>query len=78
MANDYLRDYENGGCRIKHIIDMAKAGGHRSIWFTIFQNHPEVLEKLISDFPGTASQCFDAANRYKPLPRNPGKGGDII
>lgn len=77
-ATEVLKDYEKGECKVSHIIKMAQSDGHWSIWFTIFEKHPEVRGRLISDFPDTASQCFDASNGFAPLPRNPQNNGDPV
>jgi uncharacterized protein (TIGR02646 family) len=78
LATRYLNKYINGEVSVDVIIDLAKAEGHWSIWFTVFANHDQVLEKLISDFPGTAADCFDANNHYRPIERNPSNINDPV
>ncbi len=55
------------------IIKAAKREGNWSIWFTVFSGMDAILSRLISDFPGTSSECFDAGNHYAPVERNPGQ-----
>lgn len=58
-----------GRADVAEIIRMAKLLGYWSVWFTVFKGHDEVRERLITDFPGTCSSCFDAHNHYEPLKR---------
>ncbi len=71
QAQRYLSKYHDGKVDVDTIIDLAKAVGHWSIWFTIFKGEDEVLKRLISDFEGTANACFNADNHYEPIYRNP-------
>lgn len=73
LANKYLLKYNAGTVEIDTIIDLVKARGGWSIWFTVFRGKDDVLEKLIDCFEGTAARCFDAANHYEPIERNPGQ-----
>lgn len=73
LANRYLRKYEEGKVRLDAIIDLVKAAGGWSIWFTVFKGKDEVRKALINKFPGTSSKCFDYNNHYEPVNRNPGK-----
>jgi uncharacterized protein (TIGR02646 family) len=41
------------------IADLAVETGYWSVWFTVFQNNPDILSRLIKKFPGTSSECFD-------------------
>ena len=73
IATDMLNDYNaNDTACLKYLIQVAKARGGWSIWFTVFKGHDEVRKALINEFPGTAAQCFDANNHYEPIDRNPG------
>lgn len=72
FAERYKDRYEKGKCDLDCLIEYIKVSGCWSIWFTVFSDHDEVKERLISDFPGTASECFDADNHYNPIERNPG------
>lgn len=47
---------------------LAPAKGFFSIWMTVFAGHPEMLNRLIAAFPGTAANCFDATGRPKKRP----------
>ncbi len=55
------------------IESLALAKGYWSIWMTIFQDDPDMLCRFINAFKGTASDCFDSTNRYKPVSRNGGQ-----
>lgn len=72
-ANRYLKKYENGETQLDSIIDLVKAEGGWSIWFTVFKGKDEVREALIKEFPGTSAKCFDSKNHYEPVNRNPNK-----
>ncbi|MES2062470.1 MAG: HNH endonuclease [Bacteroidota bacterium] len=56
----------------KGIVYAAKECGFFSLWYNKFINEPEVMRQLTDNsiIPGTASNCFDAANGYKPKGRN--------
>lgn len=77
FAERYKKRYENGYLNLDCLIDYVKVVGCWSIWFTVFEGHDEVRERLISDFPGTATQCFDPGNHFNPIERNPGKEDPI-
>ena len=77
-AQRYLSKYRDGRADVETIIDLAKAEGHWSIWFTVFTGYNEVRKALIESFPGTAACCFDAANNYEPINRNPGNQEDPV
>jgi hypothetical protein len=78
LAITYLNKYVSGEIKVDCIIDLVKSRGHWSIWYTVFANYDQVLEKLISEFPGTAAGCFDAKNHYCPIWRNPANINDPI
>ena len=40
------------------VLDAARYCGFFSVWFTVFDQHPEVKLELIDRFPGTAASCF--------------------
>ena len=71
MANRYKEKYNAGLADVETIVDLVKSRGGWSIWFTVFKGHDEVRKALL-EFPGTAKQCFDAANHYEPIDRHPG------
>lgn len=77
-AQRYLDKYNEGKADIETIIDLAKAEGHWSIWFTAFLNHDEVRRRLIESFPGTSRNCFDPDNHYEPVNRNPDNDEDPV
>lgn len=72
FAERYKDRYENGKCDLDCLIDYIKVSGCWSIWYTVFSEHDEVKKRMISDFPGTAIECFDSENHYYPVARNPG------
>ncbi len=78
LAMRYLRKLEAGSTDVETIVDLVKGHGCWSIWFTVFKEHPEVLKELIEQFPGTAKECFDPANNYEPVPRNPQNNIDPV
>lgn len=51
----------------------AKVTGFFSLWYEKFINEPELMEALTNNsiIKGTATNCFDAANGFKPINRNP-------
>jgi len=59
---------------------QAKISGFFSLWYEAFANEPEVMKRLIdlTIIKGTAQNCFDPANGYKPIPRNPVNATDPI
>lgn len=73
QAKRYLKKYKNGETPLNNIIDLVKAEGGWSIWFTVFKGEDDVRKALINEFPGTSTKCFDANNHYEPVNRNHGK-----
>lgn len=55
----------------------AKDAGFFWLWFDKFKNEQEVLSALIRDLPGTAAVCYDSANAFNAIPRNPGNADPI-
>ncbi|HAI68682.1 MAG TPA: hypothetical protein DCM38_04495 [Gammaproteobacteria bacterium] len=51
----------------KFIVKNAKAHGFWSIWMSLFQDDPDMLNRFIQAFPGTCHQCFDL--KAKPIER---------
>lgn len=70
-AERYKMKYLAGKADISTIVDLVKNKGGWSIWYTVFKGYDEVRAALL-DFEGTAKQCFDPANHYEPIDRNPG------
>lgn len=77
-AERYLAKYNEGKTDIETIIDLVKAKGGWSIWFTVFKDRDEVRRALIDEFEGTAKNCFDPDNHYEPIPRNPQNAADPV
>jgi HNH endonuclease len=53
------------------ILHIALARGFWSVWFQVFYNDMDMRSRLITWFPGTAPDCFDANTR--PVPRPGGR-----
>jgi len=70
-AKKYLPFYESGNLTAKQIADFAIERGFFSVWFTVFEAHPDVKKCLIDSFVGTHQNSFDSANGYQPICRNP-------
>jgi uncharacterized protein (TIGR02646 family) len=77
-AIKYLPEYEADNLTAKQIVDFATQKGFFSVWYTVFANHPPIKRLLILSFTGTATNCFDPANGYQPVPRNPESQADPI
>lgn len=77
-ATIQLKAYTQGIFDEDDIISVAKVVGHWSIWFTVFKDQDSVLERLISDFEGTCTRCFDSSNHYVPIYRNPMNAEDPV
>ena len=71
LACKYRAKFIEGKTDIETIVDLVKAKGGWSIWFTVFRGCDDVRKALL-DFPGTAKQCFDPNNHFEPVDRNPG------
>lgn len=58
----------------------AKGIGFFGLWFEKFLNEPEVMQALVTpdNIPGTAQECFDATDGYKPQYRNRNRAIDPI
>lgn len=70
-ALKFKEKYEAGRVDVDTIVKLVENRGGWSIWFTVFRGCDDVRKALL-EFPGTAKQCFDAANHYEPIDRNPG------
>ena len=77
LAKRYLVKYKANEAGVDTIIDLVKARGGWSIWFTVFAGEDEVRKALIEQFPGTAVECFDANNHYEPIFRNAGQADPV-
>lgn len=71
LAERYLNMYRRQKITLDVLLDLVKAYGYWSIWFTVFKTCDEVRAALINEFPGTAQGCFDAQNHYEPVARHP-------
>lgn len=49
-------------------IEVARARGFWSIWLAVFRDDIEMCRRLIAEFPGTASDCFDETASLLPRP----------
>lgn len=54
----------------QNIAIVAVAIGFFSLWYEGFSDVPEVMQQLVN-IKGTEQNCFDPANGYQPLYRNP-------
>jgi uncharacterized protein (TIGR02646 family) len=52
----------------QQIVRTAKGQGFWSVWMTVFKDDPDMLERFIKEFPGTAVNCFDPVT-FQPVPR---------
>lgn len=77
-AKRYLADYELGNLTASQIVEFALQRGFFSVWYSVYINHQDVLKLLIDQFSGTAISCFDQANDYYPIARNPSNTTDPI
>jgi hypothetical protein len=77
-AMKYLPIYEKGSLSAQQLVEFAIQRGYFSVWFSVFQNHPEVKKLLIDTFVGTSHNCFDTDNNYQPIARNPHSVNDKI
>lgn len=68
LAERYLGKYENGTASEDVVVDLARASGFWSVWMCVFDQHAEVKNRLIAEFPGTCMHCFDV--NAQPLRRN--------
>lgn len=59
LLADYLEMDEHPTIANLIIRDIAPRTGFFSIWMTVFQNYPEMLNKFITAFPGTDASSFD-------------------
>lgn len=64
IAQEMLEEYEAGTTDWKNVLRVVETRGFFSLWYTIFQGHPEVIEKLITHFEGTHPAAFDSTNNY--------------
>jgi uncharacterized protein (TIGR02646 family) len=76
LATRYLRLFQKEQVQIDIIVDLAKATGFFSIWFTVFAHHSNIRQNLISSFKGTTVDCFDI--NCLPIARNPLNEEDTI
>ena len=67
-----LSDYEAASITYFDVVDFALQKGFFSVWYSVFGNHTDVKRELVTRMLGTAQDCFDPANGYQPIPRNPG------
>lgn len=63
----------NADTAAENVARQAKVTGFFSLWFDAFDDEPAVMRTLVGgDFiSGTAENCFDIANNFRPIPRNP-------
>ncbi len=62
IAKEAYTDLQNGAT-IRTVKRLAQAKGFWSVWITVFQDNPEMLNLFIQAFPGTCQQCFDESGQ---------------
>jgi uncharacterized protein (TIGR02646 family) len=67
MAEEALSDYQ-AGSQLRTVVNLAKSSGFWSIWITVFQQYPVVIEALINAFPGTCILCLQSPKHARPRP----------
>ena len=70
-AEKLLPKYVAGNLTAQEVVDFAIQRGFFSVWYSVFTAHSTVKQLLITNFTGTTATCFDPANNYYPLQRNP-------
>jgi uncharacterized protein (TIGR02646 family) len=75
IAVDSRRDLESNDApeMRRQIIRSATARGYWSIWMTVFEDDPDIRQRLLRAFPGTCTVCFDPDNGFAPLCRDEGQ-----
>jgi HNH endonuclease len=76
-AQRKLIEYQKGAFTAELVASYAKQRGFFSVWFTVFEAHPEVKQALIAGFRGTDSNSFDLVS-FEPVPRNPDDLSDPV
>ena len=73
IAQSSLIDLQNNDTpqMRNQIVRTAQGQGFWSIWMTVFQNDPDMLNRLIDAFPGTCKSCFDILGNA--IPRQKGR-----
>lgn len=59
---------ENTSVQRSKIVLFAVHKGFWSVWMTVFKDDPDMLERFINAFAGTAKSCFDPIT-FQPVPR---------
>lgn len=74
IASESLKNLQGHNCpEMRRQIELtAKSRGYWSIWMQVFRADPDMRQRLIDGFPGTARDCFDA--NTQPVAR---PGGQI-
>lgn len=53
------------------VVNLARCSGFFSIWMKVFELDPDMRQRFVDAFPGTAADCFDAQTRpHSPRPPN--------
>ncbi len=77
LAKRYREKYDAGKLDVEAFLDLVKARGYWSVWFTVFDGADDIRRVLIESFQGTCAACFDAQNHYRPIPRNVGEADEV-
>ncbi len=67
MLKQELHDEDTKLQRNRIVLFAAKVG-FWSVWMTVFKDDPDMLERFIDAFAGTAKSCFDPIT-FQPIPR---------
>ncbi len=59
---------DDSASRRNSIVKLAVSRGFWSVWMTVFKDDPDMLERFINAFAGTAKSCFDPVT-FQPIPR---------
>ncbi|MEJ5218910.1 HNH endonuclease [Cognatishimia sp. D5M38] len=69
VATYVLGRYQADGTIADLIAEhLAPAKGFFSVWMTVFADHPEMLNRFIDAFPGTARDCFNEDGQSQARP----------
>lgn len=68
MSRDELDASPSDGLR-RQVVLTALAHGYFSIWMSVFSDDVEMRTRFVNEFPGTATDCFDAVTLTTVSPR---------
>jgi uncharacterized protein (TIGR02646 family) len=79
MSRDELDASPSDGLR-RQVVLTALAQGYFSIWMSVFSDDVEMRTRFVNEFPGTATDCFDAValTTVSPRPDNGLEGASKV